>query len=75
MPGAHLSVPSYISSRLELSAVWAISLADLVHRDICWQLAVGSFSRGFQRKRYFNFFPFLFFIYTLLMVQKIIGYF
>ena len=34
MPGAHFSVQIFIGGRLGLSAVWAISLADLLHRNI-----------------------------------------
>ena len=87
MSGAHFSVQNYIGSRLELSAVWAITHADLLHKNIkgCFftvkiyfQISVpffqdGSFNWGLKRKGYFNFFPFLFLICTFLNVQKIIG--
>ena len=82
MPGAHFSVQNHIGSRLGLSAVWGISHADLLlfTVKIYCQIFVpffqnDSFKWGLKLKRkgYFNFFPFLFFICTLLNVQKIIG--
>ena len=34
MSGAHFSVQNYIGSRLELRTVWAITHADLLHKNI-----------------------------------------
>ena len=34
MSGGHFSVQNYIGSMLELSAVWAITHADLIHKNI-----------------------------------------
>ena len=85
IPDAIFSVQNFTGLTLKLNAAWAISLAELLHRNIkllftvkihC-QISVTFFqdSSGLKRKSPFSFFPFLFPTCTLLNVQKIIGYF
>ena len=64
MSCAHFSVQNYIGSRLQLNAVWAITHADLLHKNtkgcfftvkIYFQISVpffqdGSFNWGLKRK-------------------------
>ena len=64
MSCAHFSLQNYIGSRLHLNAVWAITHADLLHKNIkgcfftakiCFQISVsffhdGSFNWGLKRK-------------------------
>ena len=81
MSGAHFSVQNCVGSRLQLSAVWAITSQKYqglfftvkIHFEISVPFFQdGSFNWSLKRKGYFSFFPFLF-LFTFLNVQKITG--
>ena len=71
MPDAHFNVQDHIGSKLESIAVWTISLADVLHRNIkgfafsknllpniCVILSRWQLQLGFEKKRLLQFFSF-----------------